>query len=284
MNQTTSLFSAENVTCGQMEGLKKPASKLSPISPEPWPPAGVKWYYSDASCAIACADCREILPELEKVDLVLTDPPYSEHVHAKHWVGASAVNDGFRASFCRNKALGFEALDDETRLFVAKECARLISRWFLAFCNVEMVSEWARDLGIAQLEYVRTCSWVKLNAAPQFTGDRPAPGFECIVCAHPSGRKRWNGGGRQGVFTHPIELNRGGKNGRLHTAQKPLSLMVELVALFSEPGESILDPFMGSGTTLRAAKDLGRRAIGIEIEEKYCEIGAKRLAQEVFAL
>lgn len=68
---------------------------------------------------------------------------------------------------------------------------------------------------------------------------------------------------------------------RSHPTQKPLPLMRELVSLFTDPGETILDPFMGSGTTLRAAKDLGRKAIGIELEEKWCEVAARRLAQGV---
>ena len=65
-----------------------------------------------------------------------------------------------------------------------------------------------------------------------------------------------------------------------HPTPKPLSLMSLFVRLHSESGDLVLDPFMGAGTTLRAAKDLGRRAIGIEIEEKYCEIAAKRMGQE----
>ena len=66
----------------------------------------------------------------------------------------------------------------------------------------------------------------------------------------------------------------------LHPSEKPIALMRWCIELYPD-AQTILDPFMGSGTTLRAAKDLGRKAIGIEIEEKYCEIAANRLRQEV---
>lgn len=73
----------------------------------------------------------------------------------------------------------------------------------------------------------------------------------------------------------------GANQERYHPTQKPISLMEWCISIFKD-SETVLDPFMGSGTTLRAAKDLGRKAIGIEIEEKYCEIAAKRLSQKVF--
>ena len=71
---------------------------------------------------------------------------------------------------------------------------------------------------------------------------------------------------------------------RLHPNEKPLELVKKFIAWHSSPDDMILDPFMVSGTTLRAAKDLGRRAIGIELEEKYCEIAVNRLRQEVMKL
>ena len=71
--------------------------------------------------------------------------------------------------------------------------------------------------------------------------------------------------------------------GRLHPHEKPVALIKELLNKAPD-ARTILDPFMGSGTTLRAAKDLGRYAAGIEIEEKYCEIAAKRMAQMVMPL
>ena len=69
-----------------------------------------------------------------------------------------------------------------------------------------------------------------------------------------------------------------------HPAEKPVKLIVELLKASSSEDQTILDPFMGSGTTLRAAKDLRRKAVGIEIEEKYCEIAVQRLRQEVLSL
>lgn len=85
---------------------------------------------------------------------------------------------------------------------------------------------------------------------------------------------------RCNVFHH--DSYRFGQPGKVdHPTQKPLALLSRIVRSMVPVDGSVLDPFMGSGTTLRAAKDLGRRAIGIEIEERYCEIAANRLAQGV---
>lgn len=248
----------------------------------------MKPYFQDAAVTIYHGDNREILPLLEPVQHVITDPPYSEHVHGKSRRGgatAPALDGSGRrvdASFSRVKEFGFESLTPELRAFCGEQFTRLAARWVLVFSDVESTHEWRADL--PKLDYVRTGAWIKIGATPQFTGDRPAAGFEAITICHQPGKKRWNGGGTHAVWSEPIVLNRSHNDPRLHTTQKPLHLMTRLVDLFTDAGEVILDPFMGSGTTLRAAKDLGRRAIGIEREEKYCEAAANRMGQEVLAL
>lgn len=256
----------------------------------------IKPYYSDQSVTLHHGDCRNVLPTLERVDVVITDPPYSNYVHSKsRRGGASAPKlDGsgrnVACSFAREKEFGFEPLSLELRRECSDAFSLLARRWVLTFSDVESCHLWRDDLVEAGLEYVRTGAWVKLGATPQFTGDRPAAGFETITIAHPKGRKRWNGGGRHAiwrgaeepdlVYEVPIVLNRGGNDPRLHTTQKPLELMLNLVGDFSDEGETILDPFAGSGTTLVAAKRLGRLAIGIERDEANCETAARRLERE----
>ena len=100
------------------------------------------------------------------------------------------------------------------------------------------------------------------------------PSWELIFVGGPN----WSGFRDEGVVKGFHIVTRASM-GRTHPNEKPVSLMKHIVAKATVG--TVLDPFMGSGTTLRAAKDLGRKAIGIEIEERYCEIAAKRMAQGV---
>lgn len=125
------------------------------------------------------------------------------------------------------------------------------------------------------MRFIRVGAWVKNNGAPQFTGDRPAQGFEAIAIMHREGeRLRWNGGGRRGVWITDVERNNG------HPTPKPLALIQDWIRLFSDPAETILDPFMGSGTTGVACANLGRKFIGIEIDERYFDIACHRIHEE----
>jgi 16S rRNA G966 N2-methylase RsmD len=236
----------------------------------------VSLYYEDEAVRIFHADCLDVLPKLEKVDHVITDPPYSEWVHAKVRRGGSMHATNKTPVISSAAVLGFDAMDAKTRVAIGSEVGRLVRRWVLVFSDVESRSDWAYVLvNDGRLEYVRCGAWVKLGATPQFTGDRPASGFEAVTICHPKGRKRWNGGGAHALWSYPVVNG----VGRVHTTQKPEPLMAELVSLFTDPGDLILDPFGGSGTTAVAAKRLGRRCILIEREEKYCEVAAKRLSQ-----
>lgn len=244
-------------------------------------------YYENDWVTLHHGEAEDVLLTLDAVDHFIADPPYSEHVHgAARSSRMNSANDRggkYGADVRRNVDLGFVHLSDELRTFLAEEAARLTRRWVLVFSDTEGAHLWADELGRAGLDYVRTGAWIKRGSTPQFSGDRPATGHESITICHPKGRKRWNGGGAHAIWDVPIVLNRSraAKSERVHPTQKPLRLMQLLVDQFTDPGDLILDPTAGGGTTGVAAMLLNRRAILVERDEKHCEAAATRLQETV---
>jgi site-specific DNA-methyltransferase (adenine-specific) len=215
-------------------------------------------------------DCREVLPTLPRVDAVVTDPPFEAEAHTlqRRSINRPDYNEGH---------LPFSAIDEETREIVAGWAAEHCNGWALTFCQAEAVGAWQRAFNDQGARFMRAMVWIKPDGMPQYTGDRPGMGYESIAAAWcgPS-RSRWNGNGRHGVF---VFNKNDGSGPAPHPTTKPVPLMRELVALFTNDGESVLDPFMGGGTTGVACIKLGRKFIGIEIEPKYFDIACRRIEE-----
>jgi site-specific DNA-methyltransferase (adenine-specific) len=205
----------------------------------------MKPYHSEKGIDIYHGDCREILPSLERGSIV-SDPPYGiGYVHGE-------TGD---TSFAGVKIFGDDEPFNPAHLFFQSDSIIL---WG--------ANNYAHALGPSSgwLVWDKRCN--------------------TVVNDHSDAELAWtNILNTVRIFYHVWDgFRRGPETGiqRVHATQKPIALMKWCIG-FVPAGDVILDPYMGSGTTLRAAKDLGRRAIGIEIEEKYCEIAAKRLSQEV---
>jgi site-specific DNA-methyltransferase (adenine-specific) len=228
-------------------------------------------------------DCLAILATLPDacVDHVVTDPPYSEQVHTMARTNRRRELPDVALQPCRSARrmdLGFRHITQPEREAVADVTERLTRRWVLLFSDVESLHLWRGAFTV--FDYCRTAQWVRTGGMPQVSGDRPSPGFEVILCMHAPGRKRWNGGGKAGTYIHPIVANRLGERGsRVHPTQKPLNLMLDLIDDFTDPGDIILDPYCGSGTTGVACIMRGRRFIGIERDPKHAETARKRLSE-----
>ena len=196
-------------------------------------------YYQDDAVTIYNADCRDVLPTLDKVDLLLTDPQYGKR-----------LNYGGKT-------------DDSTDWFKEN------TRWLVSL-EVPLIF----TCPSSKIYDIPKPDWIAVWHKPLsfgFWSTPMLPHWEAI-CIYNQPLKIT----RSDVFVSNPEKPNG------HPAPKPLSLLREILSVF--PAEIVVDPFMGSGTTLRAAKDLGRKAIGIEIEERYCEIAADRMSQTVMPL
>lgn len=224
-----------------------------------------KPYYDSKGITIYHGDCKKILLALPQpaAELCFTDPPYN----MKYVDGG-----GFAAAcdFYREGALDglcdFVLNDYEIPLGY---CAPQI----VAFHSRDQIGDYAsfckRRLGNYDLHV-----WHKVNAIP-FTHNTWKSDLEYIALGWSAkNHAPIEQGMKSKLFSSSLET------GRLHPTQKPIPLVLKYLRVLQP--KTVIDPFMGSGTTLRAAKDMGRKAVGIEIEEKYCEIAARRMEQEVF--
>jgi len=212
------------------------------------------------SAELYLGDCREILRTLRKVDAVITDPPYSANTHKQ-----AKTNKGKGYG---TQLVTFSALTDDGFCEVMRACLAVAHGWVVATCDYRHAALFYTDP-----KFVRLGAWVKPNPMPQISGDRPGQGFESVLILHSGGRtKKWNRGGGSGVWTFPTE---GG--GTEVPTQKPVALASAFVSDFTAPGETVADPFMGSGTTGVAALAQGRTFVGCELDPGRFDIACRRI-------
>jgi site-specific DNA-methyltransferase (adenine-specific) len=223
-------------------------------------------------------DCLEILPMLGEVDHIIGDPPYEDEMH-KAFGRKVMRRDGTPGARNANtfRDLGFDGVN-ASRVDIAAKCVAASKGWVILFTLAEGVRAWRDELQASGARWNTTCFWVKPDSAPRFNGQGPARGAECFVtCWAGGGYSRWNGGGKRGVYTHCVNVKRQGE----HPTEKPVPLMIDIVRDFTNPGETISDPFTGSGTTGIACVRLGRRFIGIERDPKWFDLACRRISGEL---
>lgn len=233
-------------------------------------------YYQDDLVTLYLGDCWEGMAALpaDSIDLILTDPPYNvTDFNGRDGTTAGKVKraDGSYREVVRNFGewdRGYEPAD----LLAAAQRLLVDRGGLIAFTSDRILGAYMDT----PLHHMRTLVWLKTNPAPQFPGNYQSA-CEWIIWQGKNGPPRFNGGGAvSNVYEAPIP------SGKQHPNQKPLPLITRLTLTHSKPGDVILDPFAGSGTTLRAASDTGRRAVGFEADEAHCETAAKRLSQQSF--
>jgi len=269
-----------------MDDLKKSDSLENKTGERPWPPAGIDWYYSDKYTAIACGDCLEIMPELEPpVDMILCDLPYG--TTACSW----------------DTVIPFEPLWKQYKRLIKDNGAIVLtaSQPFtsaLVMSNIEMFRyEWIWDKK-------NPTNFASANKIPLKYHENIVVFYKKSVIYNPikwKGNQNHGQGKSEGATRKTmgaktmkrapddfsgmkfprsiIEFSKNSSQCGLHPTQKPVALFEYLIKTYTNEGDTVLDNCMGSGTTLVAAKQLNRKAIGIEIREKYCEIAVKRLLQ-----
>ena len=229
-------------------------------------------YYDDGQCVIYHGDCRDVAEHIapSSVDMLLADPPYgmafvSGWTTAQATVKSDGVRQGIRVVRGALNALEPTYADDMHAI---------------VFCHWESWPDFYDNL--CHLFPIRNALiWHKAGGGMGDLRHEYAKDYEIMLFGARS-RGRELAGKRAGAVI--TGHKRVPPSERHFPFQKPVALLGELIERHCPSGGMVLDPFMGSGSTLEAAKKHGRRAIGIELDEERCEIAAKRLDQGVLAL
>jgi len=222
-------------------------------------------------CTLYLGDCLDLMQTLDSVDHIFSDPPYEDSLHKSKNALVRRLRTDKGPEL---KGLNFNSID-AIRDDVVDNSERVCLGWVVYFCTIEGVAKWADSINASNIKYKRACIWVKPDCTPQLNGQGPAQGAECFVTAwNGKGVAKWNAGGKRGIYTH--NTNSITRDGR-HPTEKPINLFMEILADFTKKDETILDPFMGSGTTGVACAKLGREFIGIELDEDYFNIACERI-------
>jgi site-specific DNA-methyltransferase (adenine-specific) len=246
-------------------------------SPYVKPPAP---YYDDGFAVIYHGDTLDVLAGLigETVDSVVTDPPYASGARteaAKSDSGAMLRGVRWAAQPIENDQMtttGFVWLLRQVGMAVRPMLPDGGS--LLSFIDWR---QWPHLVGALETCNYRVQGMIVWDKGSYGLGNGFRAQHELICHAAkgvPTIYDKSCGNVLRSTRQEPVD----------HPSPKPQALMARLIEVVTPPGGVVLDPFMGAGTTVRAALDIGRRAVGIEVVEKYCEIAAKRLAQGVLAL
>jgi site-specific DNA-methyltransferase (adenine-specific) len=249
----------------------------------------MKPYYEEDGITIYHGDCLDVLPQIGRVaDIVLADPPYSS-------------GGAFRSDRNRSTADKYQHTHETTRSYEEfsgdnrdQRSFERWSAWWLSSCLLAtkvggvagVFIDWRNVAPLA--DAIQIGGWVYRGLVPWHKGvdQRPRKGWfrhnvEFLVFG--SHGPLLTGADAPGICQDGVIYCRMNGSEKLHQAGKPPELFAEILSVRPD-WATVLDPFTGSGSTLAAAKDMGRKAIGIEIEERYCEIAAKRLSQRVLPL
>lgn len=209
-----------------------------------------------------CDDCRDVMRSFPagSIDSVITDPPYGERTHKGHDATASMGRDG-----ADRKILGYEFLSASDARVLGHDFSAIRRKWACVMTSHDLIPEWEKGLEgytFAPLPIVMEGMTVRL------CGDGPSSWSVWMMVNRATGHKD---GTKPGAYVGVPERSNSVRGA------KPLWLMTRIVSDYSAPGDIILDPFAGSGTTGVAALRMGRRFVGVELNPEYCEIAARRL-------